>query len=151
MIYHEDAVLTSRARGMGLGPGCSVLLVIDDEGNQRYGLDTGVSRQRGGRELLDLGASAADAGRRLRELGETGLPQPGALTPSQADDRYRALTGKPARRQLWHQWAARGDIRSTRVLVISERVYIPAEEVERVAREGQPDRGKGGRPRKRED
>ena len=139
MIYHEDTMLTQRAHRLGLPAGTSVLLLIDDAGTQRYGLDTGG-------ELIDLGISPADASTRLRELAETGLPQPGDLTPSQAVEYHRELTGKTTRRQLWHRWAGRGDVPSKRVLIIEERTYIPRAAVQRVAREGPPAR-EPGRPR----
>lgn len=71
-----------------------------------------------------------------------------ALSPSQASELYHALTGQPLNRQRWHQWAARGDVQARAETITMTQLLIPAAEVLRLAQEGLPDRGKGGRPRK---
>lgn len=72
----------------------------------------------------------------------------GRLTPTQAAERYERLTGKPTRRQLWQQMAAENQIKSMVEVRQVEYTLIPASEVERLAREGLPQR-KPGRPRTR--
>jgi len=152
MIFNEDSGLTKRARALGLGAGVSVLLVIDDAGTQRYALDVGTSTQPGGQELIDLGLTPADAARRLREIAEAGPVSTAEwLSPAAATALFTQLTGRPLRRQRWQQWAARGDVRSRRQVIVVEVAMIDAADVRRLAREGLPNRGKGGRPRKDSD
>lgn len=70
------------------------------------------------------------------------------LTPGEAADYYQQLTGKPLKRQRIQQLAERGDIASEIVERTIRERRIPRAEIERLVREGLPDRGKGGRPRK---
>jgi hypothetical protein len=71
-----------------------------------------------------------------------------SLTPSEAAELYEHLSGSPLRRQRIQQWCERGDIASKLVTVTRQERRIPRSEIERLVREGLPDRGAGGRPRK---
>ena len=70
----------------------------------------------------------------------------GNLTPTQASELYERLTGIRTKRQRWQQWASRGDVAATTETITVTRTLIPAAEVKRLAREGLPNRGVGGRP-----
>lgn len=77
------------------------------------------------------------------------MPRPDdKLTPGEAAALYEELTGRELRRQRIQQLARRGDIEAEVVEVVITETLIPRREIERLAREGLPHRGKGGRPRK---
>lgn len=96
--------------------------------------------------VLALDADGAQALRGWASQAPSALLATGGLlTATEASRYYEQITGRELRKQHFSRWAQRGDIAATLVARIETRVS-PAE-VERLAREGLPDRGTGGRPR----
>lgn len=141
-----DPNLTTRLHRLGGNRAWRVVIVARD-GGPRWALDTGD-------RLVSLGENAALASQALSvlqrhawDLPAEGLPSGELLlSPVQCAELYEQLTGRPLKYQRFQQWAKRGDVRSE--IEVFTRAMIPASEVERLVREGLPDRGVGGRPRK---
>ncbi len=70
------------------------------------------------------------------------------LTPKAAAELFEQLTGRAVKRQQLQQLADRGDIPfEEHEITVRVRMFSPSD-IERLAREGLPNRGAGGRPRK---
>ena len=95
--------------------------------------------------VIALDATAALTLRAWAAQGAVTADTPGLLTATEASRYYEALTGQPLSKQRFSQWARRGDVASALVVRIETRV--PTAEIDRLIRDGLPNRGKGGRPR----